>query len=181
MRNHKETIQRAEGERRHGEEVHRRNGFTVIAAKRRPSFRRLRVPRRLSHPTQHDSLGNLEAKHPEFAMNARRSPSWILGDHAEDQLSQFPARRLPSNYGMFTRDPFPVQLGSGAMPPNDSLRLRDREGGVPAAPNPAQDDPKQLVGCGRPRTGMLAHQSGELLPKCQVFHTKIAAGRRNFC
>jgi hypothetical protein len=38
MRNDEEAVENAEGERRHGEEIHRGDGFTMIAQKRRPSF-----------------------------------------------------------------------------------------------------------------------------------------------
>ena len=48
MRNDEEAIQHAEGQRRHGEEIHCRDGFTMIAQKGRPSLCRLRTPRCLS-------------------------------------------------------------------------------------------------------------------------------------
>jgi hypothetical protein len=34
-------------------------------------------------------------------MNPRRALGAVLGDHAEDMLLQFLARRLPSNDGVF--------------------------------------------------------------------------------
>lgn len=37
MRNHKEAIQNSKGKRRHGEEIHCRDGFTMIAQKRCPA------------------------------------------------------------------------------------------------------------------------------------------------
>ena len=84
MRDDKEAIENAEGECRHGEEVHRCDGFAVIAQERRPTLCRIGIPRRLAHPAQHGSLRNVEAEHLELAVNARRSPSRVLRDHAKD-------------------------------------------------------------------------------------------------
>jgi hypothetical protein len=53
MRNDEEAIQHAESQRRHGEEIHRCDGLTMVAQKRTPSFCRLGIARRLSHPTCH--------------------------------------------------------------------------------------------------------------------------------
>ena len=41
MGNHEETVQHTKGERRHGEEVHRSDGVTMVAQERRPSRGRL--------------------------------------------------------------------------------------------------------------------------------------------
>ena len=63
MRNDKEAIQRAEGERRHGKEIHRSDGFPMIAQKGRPSLCPIRIPWRFPHPAQHGPFRNVEAKH----------------------------------------------------------------------------------------------------------------------
>jgi len=70
VRDDEETVENAEGQRRHSEEVHRGNRLAVVAQKSRPSFHWLRTPRRFSHPTQHGSLGNIEAEHLQLAVNA---------------------------------------------------------------------------------------------------------------
>jgi len=49
MRNYEEAVQDAKSQRRHSEEVHCSNGFTVIAQKCCPPFYRLRTPWRLPH------------------------------------------------------------------------------------------------------------------------------------
>jgi hypothetical protein len=38
-------------------------------------------------------------------MNARRSPGWVLGNHTEDQVPQFFARRPSSNSLPSPREP----------------------------------------------------------------------------
>jgi hypothetical protein len=74
MRNDEEAVENAEGERRYGEEIHRCNRLTMVGQKRRPSLCRFRIPRRFLHPPQHSSLREIEAKHLQFTVNARRSP-----------------------------------------------------------------------------------------------------------
>lgn len=96
MRNNEETVEDAEGERWHDEEIHRCDGFPVIAQESRPSFRRLGTSRRFPHPTQHSSFGNIEAEYLQFTMNTRRAPGRIFGNHAEDEVAQFPAYTFSS-------------------------------------------------------------------------------------
>jgi len=64
MGNDEEAIKHAEGDRRYCEEVHRGDGFPMIAQKGRPSLCRFPIPRRLPHPAKHGPFRNVEAKHP---------------------------------------------------------------------------------------------------------------------
>ena len=50
MGDDKEAVENAKAYRRYCEEVHRGDGFPMIAEKRRPSYCRLRTPRCLPHP-----------------------------------------------------------------------------------------------------------------------------------
>jgi len=70
VRNDKEAIQHAEGQRRHGEEIHGSNRFAVVGEERRPAFGWIRTPRRFSHPPKYTTLGNVVAEHFQFAMDA---------------------------------------------------------------------------------------------------------------
>ena len=74
MRNDEEAVQHAESQRRNGEEIHCGDGFTMILEKSCPALCWLRISRRFPHPTQHRSLGNIEAKHFQFTMNAWCTP-----------------------------------------------------------------------------------------------------------
>jgi hypothetical protein len=96
MRDHEKAVQHAKDQRRHGKEVHRSNGFTVIAQKRRPSLCRFRTPWRLPHPAQHGPLGNVEAEHPQFAMNARRTHVGFSATMRKVSSQQFNADALPA-------------------------------------------------------------------------------------
>src|SRR2546428_11407271 len=83
------AIERAEGDRRNSEEVHRGNRFPVIAEKGKPAPGRLRISRRPFHPTRDRSLRDIKAEHEKLAMDAWRSPRWVLSDHPENQFPNF--------------------------------------------------------------------------------------------
>jgi len=50
MADYEETIEYTEGDRGGREEIHRRNGFPVIAKKGEPTLGRLGIPRSSLHP-----------------------------------------------------------------------------------------------------------------------------------
>jgi hypothetical protein len=74
------AIERAEGDRRNSEEVHRGNRFTVITEKGKPVPGRLRISRRPFHPTRDRSLRDIKAEHEKLAMHVWRSPRGVLND-----------------------------------------------------------------------------------------------------
>src|SRR5258706_9762769 len=73
-----EAIEHAEGDRRNREEVHRGNRFPVVAEKGKPARGRLRISRCPFHPTRDGSLRDVKTEHENLAMNAWRSPRWVL-------------------------------------------------------------------------------------------------------
>ena len=117
----------------------------MVAQERRPAFCRLGIARRFSHPAQHGSLGNIEAQHLQFTMNARRAPSGVLNHHADDQFAQLSADALSSDAIPMAREPFPVQLESCTVPANNSLWLDEDQRVLPPRPEPPQDYPEQLA------------------------------------
>src|SRR6266704_3831433 len=82
----KKAIEHTERDRWHGEEVHRGNRFPVITEKGKPARGRLRISRCPFHPTRDRSLRDLETEHEKLAMDAWRSPLWVLNDHPENQF-----------------------------------------------------------------------------------------------
>jgi hypothetical protein len=169
------TIQHAKSARWNCEEVHCRDGFTMIVQKCLPSSRWIRIARCFAHPSQDRPLGNIEPEHLQFPMNSRRAPGAIFSHHAEDQFSQFTARRLPSHYSMFAREPFPVQPESSAMPANDGFWLHYNECASPSRPESLQQNPENSIRSGKGRATTLLLQCGELLPEGEIFKEKIAA------
>jgi hypothetical protein len=175
VRDDEEAVENAEDERWHGEEVHRGDGFAMIAQKRRPSFCWLGIPRSLSHPAQHSSLRNIEAEHLQFSVDAWRAPGWVFGDHSEDEVAQFLADASSSSAVAMAREPRPIQLEPCPMPANDGLRLNKDQCPLPSRPKPLQDHPKDFVRCGESRLRMPLFQNGKLLAKSQIFQEQVAA------
>src|ERR1035441_1368793 len=146
MRDDEKAVQHSEGQRWHSEEIHRGDGFTMIAQKGRPSPGRLRTPRRFPHPTQHRSLRKIEAEHFQFAVNARCAPRGIFCNHAKDQLAQFLVDAFSARANPTPREPRPIELEPCTVPANDSLGLNEDQRVLPFRPEPPQDHPEQLVG-----------------------------------
>ena len=101
MRKHKKAIQHAKSNRWHGEEIHRCNRLTMVAQERRPALGWLGIFGSLPHPPKHGAFRNVEAQHPELAMDPRCAPGVILGNQAKDRFSHFSVRLLPPNDGVF--------------------------------------------------------------------------------
>jgi len=175
VRNDEEAVEHAKGQRRHGEEVHRGNGFAMIGEKSCPSICLFRIVWSLPHPAQHGSLRDIEAEHLQFSMNSRRTPSRILGNHTEDKFAQFFADAFSSSAVPMPREPCPIQLESCLVPANNGLRLDKDQGPFPFRPKPPHYHPEQFVWCGKARLRMPLLQYGELLPQCQVFQQQVSA------
>src|ERR1022692_4360114 len=86
---HEEAIEHAERDRRDGEEIHSGDRFPMVAQKREPTPGWFGISRRPAHPAGNGSLRDIKTQHEELTVDARRSPSRILGHHSEDQLANF--------------------------------------------------------------------------------------------
>lgn len=116
MGDDEEAMKKLKSKSRNGKEVHRCNRFTMIPQKGLPLLNRRWLPWRFAYPVQHSSLGDIEAKHFQLTMNARRAPSPILRDHnsttrsrvvyiSVEPLSVFESRGMYTRY----RDESPAQ------------------------------------------------------------------------
>jgi len=70
MANNEEAVEKTEGDRRNGEEIHGGDGFTMIAEKSQPPPTRFWVSGRSLHPAGDASLRYIEAEHQKFAVDA---------------------------------------------------------------------------------------------------------------
>jgi hypothetical protein len=98
MADDEQAVEDTEGDRGHGEEIHGRDGFSVVLQESQPVHGRFRISRCTAHPAGNRSLRDIEAQHQEFAMDAWRAPGRILRDHAEDQIPQMVARSILVGY-----------------------------------------------------------------------------------
>jgi hypothetical protein len=158
-----EAVQDAKSECRHGKEVHRCDGFAMVAQECRPSLCRLGIPLRFPHPAQHGSLGEVEAEHFQLAVNPWRTPSGVFCDHAKDEFAQFPTDTFSPSAAPMPREPGPIQFEPSPMPADDRLRLDDEERMFPSRPESKEANPKQPIWDGKPRMRMPTCQNGKLL------------------
>jgi hypothetical protein len=66
------------------EEVHRGNGLAMISEERQPSLPGIWISRSSPDPSRNTPFRDIETQLEQFAVNARRSPGGILGNHTED-------------------------------------------------------------------------------------------------
>src|SRR5215831_14814019 len=100
-------------------EVHGRNRFPVIRKKRTPALGGPGLSRNPLHPAGDASLADIEAQHEQFAVNARRAPSWVLRHHTENQLPNFRRQFFPTDLFSRLRNPTPVQSKTSERPSQD--------------------------------------------------------------
>ena len=97
-----------------------------------PSLRRW--PAAAHHVLAHAALPDVDAEFEQFAVDAGRTPSWILTAHPADQVSRLPRRRRPSGLSA-PNLPSPEQAEALPMPDHDRLRFNDDQGRAPIAPD----------------------------------------------
>ena len=154
MADDEKTVQHTEGDRRHREEIHRRNGFAVISEKREPALRRIRISWRSVHPAGDCSLGNIEPEHEKLAVNARGSPNRILGDHAENQIPYLLGGLFSPTVPLDSRNQPPIKTKSNSVPADHCFRRDDDEGLLPTGPDSTSNCPEKPVESAKPRPWM---------------------------
>src|SRR5579859_2104564 len=123
--NDEKTVEQPKCDGWHGEEIHGRDGLTVILQKCQPPFRGVRVAWGPLHPARYGSFGDIESQFEQFAVNTRRTPRWIFGYHAKDQLASFFIDSLSAGSCGPLRQELPIQPESCTMPANNSTaRIR---------------------------------------------------------
>ena len=122
------------------------------------------------------AFGDFEAKHLEFAMNARRTPGGVLRNHAEDEFPHSRCGRLPAHAGAAARDPSPIHLETGAVPTHHSVGLHEDKRMAPSRPESSQDDPERAARSGESRLRAPRRESCELLAKRQILQCEVTLG-----
>src|SRR5258708_7837191 len=140
-----EAIERAEGDRRNSEEVHRSNRFPVITEKGKPALGRLRIASCPFHPTRDRSLRDIKAEHEKLAVEAWRSPRWVLNDHPENQFLNLLRRLSSPDRPPDLGNQLPVQTESAPVPTHHGFGRDRNEGLLPSGPESTNGDPEELV------------------------------------
>ena len=163
MADDKEAVEDPEPDRWNGKEIHGGDGFAVITKKGKPALARLTVPRRSFHPAGNGSLGNIKTPHEQFSVDARRTPRWILGDHAEDQIPNLLAGRPSARPLGDPGNQPPIQKETSSMPAHDSFWSDDEERLLPSGPDSPSNYPEDPVEGAQARSWTATLQNGKLL------------------
>jgi hypothetical protein len=150
VRDNEEAVQHPEGQRRHGEEVHRGDGLAMIVEKGFPRLRLSRVARSPAHPSQHGPFRDVEAEHSQLSVNAWCAPGSVFGHHAEDEFPQFPAHASPAGTLPVARKPRPIEPEAGSMPANNRFGLNQDQGSPPTRPEAPQYNPDEAIDARKP-------------------------------
>jgi hypothetical protein len=129
---HEETVKHPEGHGGNGEEVKRNGYFTMIPQERKPMFHGIVVAVYPPQISSHRSFGYNEAQFLNFTVNTWRSPRWVLGRNAFDEISQFLADPWPT--AATTGTPAPEETKASTVPANYRFRFHDDENIAPAGP-----------------------------------------------
>src|SRR6516165_8138464 len=81
-----------------GEKVHRSNGLAMVSEERQPLLDGICISRGSPDPSRDTPFRDIETQLEQFAVNARRSPGRILGNHTENQGADLFADTLPPSY-----------------------------------------------------------------------------------
>jgi hypothetical protein len=166
------AVQNTESERWDGEKVHRSNGLAMVSEERPPSLHRVWISRGPPDPSRDTPFREIETQLEQFAMNARRSPGWILSNHTEDQGANLFTDTLPSSYLADSGDPPPIQTKSRSMPVHDRSRSDQDESLPPPGPH-SQRNPEQFVQGSQSTARSLRVQSQQLPTESQVFEDEV--------
>jgi hypothetical protein len=103
------------------------------------------ISRSTLYPPGDRSLRNIEAKHEQFSVDAGCTPSWIFGDHLENQLPNL-FRYWSSSDGLSDfGNQFPVQAEAGPVPAGHRFGRDHKECLFSSEPEPTNDDPEELI------------------------------------
>jgi hypothetical protein len=140
-----EAVEHAEGDRRNREEIHRRDGLAVIAKKGEPSLGGVRRFWSSFHPTGNRPLGNIEAEHEEFPMDAGCDPGRVFRDHAKDQIPHLRGYRLSPRRPPESRNQPPKHSKTCSVPANHCFWRDDDERLFPTGLEPPSKNPEEFV------------------------------------
>ena len=170
---HEETVEQLEGDRGHGEEVHRGDSFAVVPQEGLPplsSIARARSPP--SEVAKDSAFGDLEAQLQWLTVDFRRAPRGILQRHSFNCFENFSIDFAPAEVG-HTRTESPVQSKSSAVPADYRLGLDEDEGLGPAVPDGGQCHPEQAVPPLDMRPRIFTFEHGDLLAESEDLQSEV--------
>src|SRR5271169_6845508 len=118
-----QSIEQAKRDRRHDEQIHRRDAVGMVIKKRLPALRRWFSS--LDHIFGNARLSGTDPGLEQLSVDPRRSPQRIGDAHLADRLAYL--RRYSWSAARAPRLPAPIRSEAGAVPFYDGLRLHNRQ------------------------------------------------------
>ena len=122
----------------------------------------------LGVPAGDGPLGNIEAQHQKFTVDARSAPGWVFRHHPKDQITNFLRNPFSADHPIGSRDETPIECESAPVPTHNGLRAYDNPL-VAIRTRISARRPKRAYQTPRSWSGMSRLQYGELLAKGEVF------------
>ena len=145
MADDEEAVEHAERDRRDGEEVHRRDSFSMIAQKGEPMFGWLGISWCSPHPTRNRSFGDIDTEHQKLTVNAWRATGSVLPHHPKDEIPNFLRNPFSADYPAGFGDGTPIERESRSVPSHNGLRAHNDQSLFPSGPEPSRQDPEESV------------------------------------
>src|SRR5262249_36278560 len=168
MANNKEAVQQLERDRGDGRRIHGCDRLAMIAKKSQPALGKFWVSGCPLHPTGDAALGNLEAEHEQFAVNAG---STQVGFSAKRKIRS----ALPSRGSFCRRALSPWRSSASRLEirhdaSEQPFPERPQTATFPIGPETAGHDPEELIEQGQFGPAVSTLEYTELLTKCEVLH-----------
>jgi hypothetical protein len=141
------AIKHMESDRWDPEEVHRGNGFPMIAQEAQPSAGRFRVPRCSAHLAGNGPLGHSETEHEKLTMDAWCAPGRILDYHSKNEIANFLRNASPPDDPAGFGDGAPIERKPRSVPTDNGLWANDDESLLPSRPGSSSQYPEELIEC----------------------------------
>lgn len=101
-------------------------------------------------------------------MDPRRSPSWVLGNHLEDQFPNLLRRRSSSDVPTDSGDQPPIHTKTTPVPADDGFRRDQDERMFPFRPDSPGNHPQELIEGVEARARMSTLQGDKLLTQSEI-------------
>src|SRR5262249_31778035 len=161
--------ERVEPKCRENEQIQGADARRVVAQEGAPSLTWRSPP--LDHVFGHRRLGDLKAELEQLAVNAWRSPQWVLDTHPPDQGAQLRVNLRPPAKG--ARLPTPVATKAGPMPTDERLGTDDRDDLQDRRKPSIQLDKEQAIAIRKPDAPVHdPAQHNNLVPERSIFDFK---------
>ena len=102
----------------------------------------------------------------------------VLGNHAEDQITNFLGCHLSPNLPPDSGNQTPIETKTSPMPTNNGFRCDDDQGLLPTRPETTSNNPEQPIEATEARPWTSQFQYDKLLAQGEIFEEKSSTGTK---